>query len=66
MAEHLSPLDAGFLGVEDSDHNVSLATGTLAVLDGPVPDHAALQATLAERLRGCPRFGQRLVRHALI
>lgn len=65
MAEHLTPLDAGFLGVEDSDHNVSMATGTLAVLDGPVPDHASLQATLAERLRGCPRFGQRLVRHAL-
>lgn len=65
MAEYLTPLDAGFLGVEDSDHNVSMATGTLAVLDGPVPDHASLQATLAERLRGCPRFGQRLVRHAL-
>ncbi len=65
MAEHLTPMDAGFLGVEDSDHNVSMATGTLAVLDGPVPDHASLQATLAERLRGCPRFGQRLVRHAL-
>ncbi|MFL0274894.1 wax ester/triacylglycerol synthase family O-acyltransferase [Mycobacterium sp. SMC-19] len=65
MAEHLTPLDAGFLGVEDSDHNVSMATGTLAVLNGPIPDHAALQATLAERLRGCPRFGQRLVRHAL-
>ncbi|ORW22030.1 diacylglycerol O-acyltransferase [Mycolicibacter nonchromogenicus] len=65
MAEHLTPLDAGFLGVEDSDHNVSMATGTLAVLDGPVPDQASLQRTLAERLRGCPRFGQRLVRHAL-
>ncbi|MGB3473721.1 MAG: wax ester/triacylglycerol synthase family O-acyltransferase [Mycobacterium sp.] len=65
MAEHLTPLDAGFLGVEDSDHNVSMATGTLAVLNGPIPDHAALQTTLAERLRGCPRFGQRLVRHAL-
>lgn len=65
MAEHLTPLDAGLLGVEDSDHNVSMAIGTLAVLDGPMPDHASLQATLAERLRGCPRFGQRLVRHAL-
>ncbi|CAJ1500047.1 wax ester/triacylglycerol synthase family O-acyltransferase [[Mycobacterium] kokjensenii] len=65
MAEHLTPLDAGFLGVEDSDHNVSMAIGTLAVLDGPMPDHDAIQATLADRLRGCPRFGQRLVRHAL-
>ncbi|KLO30070.1 diacylglycerol O-acyltransferase [Mycolicibacter heraklionensis] len=65
MAEHLTPLDAGFLGVEDSDHNVSMATGTLAVLDGPLPEHSELVATLAERLRGCPRFGQRLVRHAL-
>lgn len=65
MAEHLTPLDAGFLGVEDSDHNVSMATGTLAVLDGPIPDHSEVVATLAERLRGCPRFGQRLVRHAL-
>lgn len=65
MAEHLTPLDAGFLGVEDSDRNVSMATGTLAVLDGPIPDYDTLQQTLAGRLRGCPRFGQRLVRHAL-
>lgn len=65
MAEHLTPLDAGFLGVEDSDHHVSMATGTLAVMDGPLPAHPALVAALANRLSGCPRFGQRLVRHAL-
>ncbi|MCV7084654.1 wax ester/triacylglycerol synthase family O-acyltransferase [Mycolicibacter hiberniae] len=65
VAEYLTPLDAGFLGLEDSDQNVSMATGTLAVLEGPMPEHAALAATLAERLGGCPRFGQRLVRHAL-
>lgn len=65
MAEYLTPLDASFLGVEDADHNVSMATGTLAILDGPVPEFAAVQRTLADRLQGCPRFGQRLVRHAL-
>lgn len=65
MTEHLTPLDAGFLGVEDSDHNVSMAIGALAVLNGPMPDHAALLATLAERISACPRFSQRLVRHTL-
>lgn len=65
MTEHLTPLDAGFLGVEDSDHNVSMAIGALAVLDGPMPEYAALQTTLAERISACPRFSQRLVRHAL-
>lgn len=65
MAEYLTPLDAGFLGVEDADRNVSMATGTLAVLDGPVPEFSDLQRTLADRLQGCPRFGQRLLRHAL-
>lgn len=61
--EHLTALDAGFLGAEDSDHNVSMAIGALAVLEGPIPDHASVQATLAERVRVCPRFAQRLVRH---
>ncbi|CAJ1495038.1 WS/DGAT/MGAT family O-acyltransferase [[Mycobacterium] burgundiense] len=58
----LTTLDAGFLQAEDSDPHVSLAIGGLAILEGPLPDPAAQLATLAERIRACPRFMQRLRR----
>ena len=58
--EHLTTLDAGFLGAEDSDRHVSLAIGGLAILEGPVPDYDTLASTLAERISVCPRFAQRL------
>ncbi|NUS44547.1 MAG: hypothetical protein HOQ24_12770 [Mycobacteriaceae bacterium] len=38
--EHLTPLDAAFLEVEDSDRNVSMAIGAVAVLAGSAPDQA--------------------------
>ncbi|AKS32878.1 wax ester/triacylglycerol synthase family O-acyltransferase [Mycolicibacterium goodii] len=56
--EQLSVLDAGFLGAEDSDPNVSLAIGAVAVLAGPMPDFATLRVTLAERVLAVPRLGQ--------
>ena len=57
---HLTTLDAGFLKVEDADRRVSLAIGGLAVIEGPAPRQDALLAAFAERIRACPRFGQRL------
>ncbi|QUR66747.1 WS/DGAT/MGAT family O-acyltransferase [Mycobacterium spongiae] len=62
---HLSTLDAGFLQAEDADRHVSLAIGGLAVIQGPTPDYDAVLSSLAGRIRGCPRFGQRLLLHPL-
>jgi diacylglycerol O-acyltransferase / wax synthase len=57
---HLTTLDAGFLKAEDADRHVSLAIGGLAVIEGPAPDQEALVSAFAQRIRACPRFGQRL------
>lgn len=57
---HLTALDAGFLKAEDADPRVSLAIGGVAVVEGPAPDQSALMSAFAERIRACPRFGQRL------
>lgn len=58
--DQLTTLDAGFLKAEDADRHVSLAIGGLAVIEGPIPDRGSLMETLAQRIRMCPRFGQRL------
>ena len=63
--EHLSMLDAGFLEAEDSDRHVSLAIGSVSVLDGPMPDDGALVSGLAERVQAIPRFRQVLRTHPL-
>jgi diacylglycerol O-acyltransferase len=62
---HLTILDTGFLKAEDADSRVSLAIGGLAVIEGPAPDQDALVSAFAERIRACPRFGQRLRLHPL-
>ncbi|MEM6108344.1 wax ester/triacylglycerol synthase family O-acyltransferase [Mycobacterium sp. 050272] len=56
----LTTLEAGFLKAEDADARVSLAIGGLAVIEGPAPDQDTLRSAFAERIRACPRFGQRL------
>ena len=56
----LTTVDAGFLKAEDADRRVSLAIGGLAVIEGPAPEQDALVSAFAERIRACPRFGQRL------
>ena len=61
--DHLTTLDAGFLKAEDADPRVSLAIGGLAVIEGPAPQQSALVSAFAERIRACPRFGQRLRLH---
>jgi diacylglycerol O-acyltransferase / wax synthase len=58
--EQLNALDAGFLMAEDSDRNVSLAIGGIAIVDGAVPDHDEFKDTLAERIRAIPRCTQML------
>lgn len=65
MAEHLNTLETGFLRAEDTDPHTNLGMGGLAILDGPIPDHDALLATLGERIAACPRFAQRLHRRIL-
>jgi diacylglycerol O-acyltransferase / wax synthase len=63
--ESLSMLDAGFLEAEDSDHHVSLAIGSVSVLEGPIPDDDAFMSGLAERVLAVPRFRQVLRTHPL-
>ncbi len=63
--EHLSTMEASFLEAEDADRHLSLAIGTLAVIDGPMPDVDAFTAALRERIRGVPRFTQLVHKHAL-
>ena len=43
-------LDAGFLEAEDSDRHISLAIGSVSVLEGPIPDDDAFMSGLAERV----------------
>ncbi|MCV7193312.1 wax ester/triacylglycerol synthase family O-acyltransferase [Mycolicibacterium brumae] len=63
--EQLSVLDAGFLQLEDTDPNVSLAIGSVTILDGPLPDFDELAATIAERLVSAPRLRQVVRTHTL-
>ena len=45
---------------EDTDRNVSLAIGGIAIIDGPAPDHEKFKHVLTERLRAIPRCTQML------
>jgi diacylglycerol O-acyltransferase / wax synthase len=58
--EQLNALDAGFLMAEDSDRNISLAIGGVAIIDGSAPDYGELKDVLAERIRAIPRCTQML------
>lgn len=51
-------LDASFLEAEDSDRHVSLAIGSVSVLEGPILDHDALVSGIAEKVQTVPRFKQ--------
>lgn len=62
MSQRLTTLDTAFLHAEDTDSHTQLGIGGLAILDGPMPEHASLMSTLAERIAVCPRFSQRLHR----
>lgn len=56
----LKTLDAGFLMAEDTDRNVSLAIGGVAVIDGPAPTDSEFKTLLAERIHAIPRCTQKL------
>lgn len=58
-------LDASFLEAEDSDRHVSLAIGSVSVMEGPMPDDDVLMTWLEERVEGVPRFRQVLRTHPL-
>jgi diacylglycerol O-acyltransferase / wax synthase len=58
--EQLNTLDAGFLMAEDSDRNVSLAIGGIAIVEGSVPNHDQFKDMLAERIQAIPRCTQLL------
>jgi diacylglycerol O-acyltransferase len=58
--EQLNALDAGFLMAEDSDRNVSLAIGGVAIIDGSAPDYDKFKVVLAERIQAIPRCTQML------
>lgn len=58
--EQLSTLDAGFLMAEDSDRNVSLAIGAIAVVEGARPKYDEFKAVLAQRVQSIPRCTQML------
>ncbi|MGZ4173576.1 MAG: wax ester/triacylglycerol synthase domain-containing protein, partial [Solirubrobacteraceae bacterium] len=64
MAEHLSPLDAMFVELEQADDSAHMHIGAVTVFD-PVPDGSTpTLAELCDRLEGrldfLPRFRQRL------
>jgi diacylglycerol O-acyltransferase len=56
--EQLNTLDAGFLMAEDSDRNVSLAIGGIAIIDGSAPNYGEFKDILADRIRAIPRYRQ--------
>jgi diacylglycerol O-acyltransferase / wax synthase len=62
IMEYLSPLDASFLDVEDTDPHASLAIASVAVLDGPAPSQAEFTAAIRGRLALVPRYRQKVRR----
>jgi len=64
MSEHLTPLDATFLELEEADDSAHMHIGAIMVFeptpDGHVPTREQLGAHLARRLGQLPRYGQRL------
>ncbi len=64
MTEHVSPLDATFLELEEADPSAHMHIGAVMVFDavpgGGAPSLDAVRVLLLERLSAMPRFGQRL------
>lgn len=56
----VSPLDAGFMAMEDADRHVSLGIGTVATVAGPPPTHAEFRTYAERALRRHPRLRQRV------
>jgi diacylglycerol O-acyltransferase len=58
----MSPLDAGFLDMEDADRHASLAIASVAVFEGPAPCYDECLAAIAGRLPLITRYRQKAVR----
>ncbi|MGH9213497.1 MAG: WS/DGAT/MGAT family O-acyltransferase [Acidimicrobiales bacterium] len=56
----MSPLDASFLHLEDSDRTVGMHIGSTAIFEGPAPDEATFARTVGARLPLVPRYRQRV------
>src|SRR5438270_7581570 len=60
MSEHVSPLDATFLELEQTDPSAQMRIGGVLVFDAPSPSPHDLVEHLESRLRTLPRYRQRL------
>ena len=64
MSEHLTPVDATFLELEEVDDSAHMHIGAIMVFeadpDGGIPTREQLGRHLAHRLGRLPRYGQRL------
>lgn len=64
MTEHVSPLDATFLELEEADDSAHMHIGGVLTFEPPpgqgVPDIEAVRRHLRERLGALPRYRQRL------
>ncbi len=64
MSEHVSPLDATFLELEEADPSAHMHIGGVMIFDPPpgggTPAIDAVRELLLERLSAMPRFHQRL------
>ncbi len=64
MSEHVSPLDATFLELEEADSSAHMHIGAVMVFDpvpgGGAPSLKAVRSLLLERLAAMPRYRQRL------
>ncbi|MFG1965318.1 wax ester/triacylglycerol synthase family O-acyltransferase [Nonomuraea sp. NPDC049028] len=59
MADHMSPLNAVFLDLEDEEPEVSLATASIVVFEGPAPATEKFLTAMGTRLRLMPRYHQK-------
>lgn len=62
VVDRLSPLDAAFLDLEDSDPHASLAIASVAIVDGPAPSHEDFVAAIGPRFAAVRRARQRVLR----
>ena len=58
MTSRLSPLDAGFLHVEDGIQHMHIAS--CSVFEGPAPSEAEIRALVLSKLHRIPRYRQRV------
>lgn len=58
--DRMSPLDASFLHIEDSDRTVGMHIGSTAVFAGPPPDQATFSRVVEGRLPQVIRYRQRV------